>query len=67
MTKGANLSCFRCGGEFDAVGSDGTDLLYQCEDCEMSLTEKGTKKLAEDDSTLGRLAEVLLERAEVDQ
>jgi len=63
MTDGANIDCFSGGGEFEPKGSDGTDLLYECQECGMSLTERGTRELAKDDSTLGRLAEVLLEKA----
>lgn len=63
MTTGADIDCFRCGSEFEPKGSDGTDLLYECQECGMSLTERGTRELAEMDGAMARLAEVLLEKA----
>ena len=60
---GANLSCFRCGSEFEPVSSDGSDRLYQCEDCGMSLTEKGTRELSKLDGPMADLADALLAKA----
>jgi len=66
MTEGPNLSCFKCHGEFEAVGSENGNLLYECEDCGLELREDLTRELAEDGGAIGRLAEVLLERGETD-
>ena len=59
----ANLSCFRCGEEFECVGSDNTDLLFECENCGVELREDTTRELATMDGALARLAEVLLAKA----
>jgi uncharacterized Zn finger protein len=66
MSDGANLSCFQCNGEFEAVGSENGDLLYECEDCGLELREDLTRELAEDGGAIGRLAEVLLERGDAE-
>lgn len=59
----ANLSCFRCGSEFECVGSQNSDLLFQCENCGVELREDTTRELATMDGALARLAEVLLEES----
>jgi len=62
MSRSANLSCPRCSGEFENVGSEDNDLLYECQDCGETLREDLTESFSDGDSALARLCEVLLER-----
>lgn len=57
----ANLSCPRCGGEFQSVGSEDNNLLYECRDCNETLREDLVEPFSDGDSALARFCEVLLE------
>lgn len=58
----SDLTCFRCGSDFQTSGGN-SGCLFECDECGTSLRRDLVEEIAGDGGALGELAEALLDRA----